>query len=321
MSFSLPNPDSPTNGQPLDASPILANLVAIQEAIDSFDGSQIESKSIVETALADAINPRLRADETIANFVYSGCVWAAVSGFTATMTGGTIYVNGFRVIVSGVGSETFAASEDTYIDIDDLGNITYQGVSNGSAAPALTANSIRVAKVITSGSAVSSVVQVGSDSLGDIIYPIGAASAKGLQNPVKFSVYWLAGEVAYLNASGETIKFETKSFDTGDNYSTSTFEFTAPINGFYLFTTQVGIDAGSTIYTNVALLKNGSAIAEYADGATSGSQTNPTPAVTKLVQCAAGDTISVQAFTQNSGIGVNGGITQTFFDGFLVSAT
>lgn len=171
MSFSLPNPTSPTNGQPLDATPILANLVAIEQAIDSFDGSQVQAKSVTEQALADAINPRLRGLETLANFVYTGCVWSSVSGLAGTMTSGTIYVNGYRVIVTAIGSETFPASNDTYVDIDYLGNVTYQSTSNGGSAPALTANALRVAKVITGSSTVSSVVQTGIDSNNVQIYP------------------------------------------------------------------------------------------------------------------------------------------------------
>lgn len=159
MSFSLPNPSTPENGQPLDASPVLANFLAVEAAIDSFDGSQLQAKSITEQALADAINPRLRGLDTLNNFVSSGCIWSATSGLSGAMTGGTIYVNGYRTIVNGVGSETFGASSDTYVDIDYLGNITYQSVSNNSASPSLTANSIRVAIIVTNGSGITLVNQ------------------------------------------------------------------------------------------------------------------------------------------------------------------
>ncbi len=169
MPFSLPNPSVPTNGQLGDATPILQNELAIAQAISAFDGSQINAKSVVEGALADAINSRLRGLETLANFVYSGCIWSAVSGLNGTMTGGTIYVNGYRTIITGVGSNTFASSTDTYIDIDYLGNLTYNAVANNATAPSLTANALRVAKVVTSGVAVTSVVQTGWDSLGNPI--------------------------------------------------------------------------------------------------------------------------------------------------------
>lgn len=171
MSFSLPNPAVPTNGNPLDATPVLANLIAIEQAIDSFDGSQIQAKSVTEQALADAVNPRLRGSENLNNYVDSGCTFSTVSGLAVTMTGGTIYVNGYREVVSSVGSETLTASEDIYVDIDYLGNITYNGVSNGASAPSLTANSIRVAKIVTGASSVSSITITGIDSNNVQIYP------------------------------------------------------------------------------------------------------------------------------------------------------
>lgn len=177
MSFTLPYPTTPTNGQTGDATPILANFVAIQQAIASFDGSQLQSKSVTEAALADAINPRLRYSETLSNFVQSGCVWTAVSGLQGTMTGGTVYVSGYRVIVSGVGSNTFDASKDVYVDVDYLGNITYNEVSNGSSAPSLAVNSVRLAKVITGASSISSIIQSDTDGGSNPIYPTSSIGA------------------------------------------------------------------------------------------------------------------------------------------------
>ncbi len=159
MSFSLPNPTVPTNGQSLDATPVLANLVAIEQAIDSFDGSQVQSKSIVEGALADAINPRLRDNDLFSEFVMSGCVWSATTGLAATMTGGIVYVNGYRTVVSAIASHTFTASKDTYVDIDYLGNVTYNETTNGGTPPSITANSVRAALVVTGSSSVSNVTQ------------------------------------------------------------------------------------------------------------------------------------------------------------------
>lgn len=190
MSFLLPNPSVPTNGQPGDATPILQNELAIAQAIASFDGSQIQNGSVQSAALADNINPQVRGAETLANFVYSGCLWSLVSGFSGTMTGGVIYVNGFRTIVSGVGANTFAASSDTYVYISNLGNITYQAVSNNAASPSATPNAVLVAIIVTNGSTItvinqgtlsltaSSVAPVVSsntlwkfDTLGNAIYP------------------------------------------------------------------------------------------------------------------------------------------------------
>lgn len=169
MALNPPFPNSPKNGDALDASPVLANLQAVYDAIQSFDGSQIASKSVVEAALADAINPRLRGSETLTPFVASGLVWTAGAGLLGSMTSGVLYYNGYRKTVNAISNHTFTASKDTYIDIDYLGNVYYTEVANGATSPALTANSTRIAKVVTNGSAITSVVQTGKDSLGNWI--------------------------------------------------------------------------------------------------------------------------------------------------------
>jgi hypothetical protein len=199
LSLTLPNPGQPAFNSALASGPVLANINAIAQAIQAFDGSQIVSGSVVAAALAANINPNTLLHDTISPFVQSGCIWAAVSGLAGTMTGGIIYVGPsgsiLRVVVNGVGSHTFTASQDTYIDIDYNGNITYSGVANGASSPNLTANSIRVAKIITSGSAITNVLQgawngtvitstsfgyCGFDSLGNSIYNVDpSATAVG----------------------------------------------------------------------------------------------------------------------------------------------
>jgi hypothetical protein len=190
MTLVLPYPNTPTNGQPGDPVPINANFTAITQAIQDFDGSQIAAGSVADSALATNIDPITRGNETVADFVFTGCVWSSVSGLSGTCTGGTYYVNGNRIVFPGVVSHTFTASKDTYVDLDYLGNVTYSAVSNNAASPSITANSIRVAIVITGASSItfvntgqidstlsgfapviSSVSLTTTDSLGNLIYP------------------------------------------------------------------------------------------------------------------------------------------------------
>lgn len=180
MALVLPNPGVPQNGQPLDATPLLANQTAITQAIQSFDASQVQAGTLVAAAFNASINPNTLLKETTRPFVSIGLVWSTISGLNGGMTSGVMYYNGIRVSVNSVSSNTFTASKDTYIDIDVNGNITYQAVTNGAAAPALTASSIRVAKVVTSGSAITSIVITGYDSLLNPIYPKGDISAANL---------------------------------------------------------------------------------------------------------------------------------------------
>lgn len=186
MAFVLPNPTVPTNGQSLDATPVLQNFTAIAQAIQSFDGSQIQSGSIVASALNASINPNTLLKETTYDFIYTGCVWSSVSALNGTMTSGTVYINGIRVTVNSIATQAFTANRDTYVDVDVNGNVTFQAVANNAASPSLAANSIRLGIVISGGAALSSFNQGDpaatapvissvnlsvSDSLGNLICP------------------------------------------------------------------------------------------------------------------------------------------------------
>ena len=170
MSLILPYPGKPANGDTLDASIVQANITAIAQAIQSFDASQISPGTLTAAAFAASINPNTLLKENSSNFVSSGCIWSIVSGLQGTMNSGILYVNGLRVSSGGVGSYNFTASHDTYVDIDYNGNLYYQPVANGAASPNLTANAVRVAKIVTNASAITSIVQSGLDSLTNSIY-------------------------------------------------------------------------------------------------------------------------------------------------------
>lgn len=190
MPLVVPNPTVPTNGQALDATPLLANLQAVYQAIQSFDASQVAAGTLTASAFNAAINPNTRANEMTFPFISAGCNWSIVSGLNATMTSGTIYVNGIRVTVNSVASNPFLVNTDNYIDIDVNGNVTYQSVANNAASPAITANAIRVAIIVTGGSItfinqgqndiglsgfapiVSSTSVSVTDTLGNLIHPM-----------------------------------------------------------------------------------------------------------------------------------------------------
>ena len=79
-----------------------------------------------------------------------------ISGMTAPtsvdlthiISSGIAFINNKRVSTSDT-SKTYTASKDTYVDVDDAGTFTFIEVANGADAPALTANSIRIMKVVT----------------------------------------------------------------------------------------------------------------------------------------------------------------------------
>ncbi len=177
MALTLPFPTAPTNGDPLNATPILANILAIAQAIQAFDGSQVVAGTLIASAFAASINPNTIGNEQTFPFVASGMVWSGDSyGSTlnGSMTAGVMYVNGIRVSVGSIAAHAFAASKDTYVDIDVNGNVTYTANTNNTASPALAANSIRVAIIITGAGSIANAASV-NQGQESIVLPFAAS--------------------------------------------------------------------------------------------------------------------------------------------------
>jgi len=123
-------------------------------------GTIVEMNATAED-FTDALNTpndiRLRAADTIEDFIAEGLVWSQTSGLTGEMTAGVAYINGYRVVMDAVASYVFPTSKDIYIDLDYGGTLYYEDETNGAAQPALNAVRLRIAKVVTDGSGITSV--------------------------------------------------------------------------------------------------------------------------------------------------------------------
>lgn len=127
-------------------------------------------------------SPITRDDETSTDFVQTGLVWsgdAYASTRVASMTAGTVYINGRRILISAVVSRTFTASKDTYVDIldnaDGTGTLVYTEATNNATAPALAANSIRIAIIITGASNIANVGSINQGEPGKLL-PIASST-------------------------------------------------------------------------------------------------------------------------------------------------
>lgn len=134
--------------------------------------------------------------ESFFDFVASGMDWsgdAYASTRNASMTSGVMYIGGRRLTATAVSARSFTASKDTYVDASDNGDgtvlLTYTEVANNAASPALAANSVRIAIIVTGASNIaaagsvnqgqenkvlpiaSSVAYTVTDSLGNLICP------------------------------------------------------------------------------------------------------------------------------------------------------
>jgi hypothetical protein len=123
---------------------------------------------------------------SFSNFVKSGGVWSIQSGLAGNMTAMTLFIAGVEYSQALVTGHTFAASSDTYVDYTAGTGLAFNAVANNAASPALAANSVRIAIIVTSGAAITSINQGApnvtapvassitysvTDSLGNMIYP------------------------------------------------------------------------------------------------------------------------------------------------------
>lgn len=235
--------------------------------------------------------------DTITNFVVSGGIVAISSGFVGTFSDIVYYIAGRRYTKTTVANKTYTASKDTYLDIDINGNITYTEVTNGAAAPALAANNIRLGKVVTSGAAITSIVQNDSDSLGNPMRPRGPISTNQVQSSCAFRMY----RTAALNSPAGTtgaMAFDTKEFDLGNNCNTTTGAFTVPFDGIYSLTGHVSLGSANTGIFIVLIGKNGGDLIRGVDIRV--NSTNKSGMVSETVKLAAGDVITIRVFTDVS---------------------
>ncbi len=326
MGLILPNPNYPANGDTLDATQLYQNQQAITEAIQSFDGSQINAGTVQAAALATNADPQQLFGDGWDNFVSSGCTWSGSgSSLVGSMSAGVIYQKSpaglmIRIPVSAIGSYTFTASQDTYIDLDYNGNPYYLPVANNAAAPALTANAQRIAKIVTNGTGITSIVQLGTDSLGNFIYRTSGNKTKFqyATNPYKFSVYRNATLNTGATNTWQLLTFDTETFDTGSNYSTSTGKFTAPISGFYQFNVSTGIYTASSFF-GIGIYKNGSLLTQPIGFYVPSTGSNYNYAFSRMLELASGDYIQIYTYCSIATQTINVGDSQTFFEGFLVS--
>jgi hypothetical protein len=112
---------------------------------------------------------------TFFSHVQSGYKIPTSANLTATIATGVAIVNGKYVSRTAV-SKAFTASKDTYVDLLDDGTLVYIAVAN-NATTGMTlsvnsdgSNALRLAKVVTSGTAITSVQQSFLDPLGNSIY-------------------------------------------------------------------------------------------------------------------------------------------------------
>jgi hypothetical protein len=250
--------------------------------------------------------------------------WGAVN--LASMVTGNLPVDNLDSGTSA-SSSTFWRGDGTWATPSGAGNVT--GPSSAISGDVATYNGTTGTLIEDSGIASSnlallngtqtfSALNTFSDGIdvsgGTVTFPTGSISSKALTNPYKFRV-WANGGQTIDNTFTDVVQFNNKSYDTGSNFSTSTYQFTAPAAGYYQFNARIG-NFGTSYTTEIALAVNGTT-------ASRGGYVNGVATVSDCLELSSGQTVEVLAYSSGSQtLGDTGSDSSLcYFSGFLVSAT
>lgn len=158
-----------TDGTGIDASDVNTPFNAIYNEFNgNISSDNILNGSIAPADLTASANIEQFRQDACVDFIVSGLGVTTSAGLIGAIASGVVYIGGIRLAPTGNPSKTFTASKDTYVDLDTGGGLVYTEVTNGAASPALTSGYFRLAKVVTSGVAITSIEITGFDSLGNV---------------------------------------------------------------------------------------------------------------------------------------------------------
>lgn len=197
------------------------------------------------------------SDTLLNNFVVSGGKVAIVSGLTGSFSNIVFYYNGLRYAASSIANKVYTINKDTYVDISTTGVVTYVEVANGATSGmALTANSVRVAKVVTNGSAITSISRTAQDPLFNPIYPQNIAT-----KPVTHLRYT---SNAYSNPPiNLVIPYANRVYDAKNEWDTVNCKLTVTEPGLYQMAARIwwgSAGAGSTESAEIGIRRNSSTV-------------------------------------------------------------
>lgn len=224
--------------------------------INSINSANIVDDSLDEADMADNINPRIRTYEGAScEFVDDGLLPATSASLSTTISAGTAYPRGYRCDKASATNKTYGASLWTWTDIDQNCDFQYPTAAIGGATPAVSTNSIRLARVSTDATTVNTVtdLRVTSCSQGafsDLASTTGAASnldevLKTGKNRASADNGWVQG--LRVSWDGLTTTFTVKPGSAYINgyYRVNTVDTSVPQTADAPSTGTSGLDTGA----------------------------------------------------------------------------
>ena len=125
----------------------------------NIEAVNIKDGTLVAADFATSASPITRTDEQIGDYTFTGHLPVTDATLTSDISAGTSYVNGYRCATAAT-SKTYTASKDTWVYIDQNSAFQYVETAVGASAPTTPANSLLLAKVTTSGAAITVVTDL-----------------------------------------------------------------------------------------------------------------------------------------------------------------
>ena len=165
-------PYNPSSGDVIKAGTVIDpgynqnNETIVNEVnnITGGDDGNIAAGTVTEVNMADDANPRVRWADAFGDYVVYGLLPATSATLTSDISAGRCYTQGYYIDKT-VYSKTYEANKDTYVDIHTNGQYSFIVMPNGSGAPSIPTSAQRLAKVVTNGSAITSVEDLRVTSL------------------------------------------------------------------------------------------------------------------------------------------------------------
>ncbi len=155
------------------------------------------------------------------------------------------------------------------------------------------------------------------------LWNITSEGTRTIPSQPKFSAY---APTNIYNTTGDntlyTVVFGAKRFDTGDNFNPSTGIFTAPVEGYYFFTSTVAVSSLIKVSSiNIRLIANnttfiGSIFNGYADRSVSDQLTLTISCLAFMTPSSTAQVI-IQGGKTTKTVSITGNPQFTFFHGFL----
>ena len=128
-----------------------------------------------------------------------------------------------------------------------------------------------------------------------------------------------------ISASTDTlVQFNTERYDLGSNFNTSTYAYTPPTAGYYLFNLGASFRGGANTNLarcNLSIAKGGSTYMDWEKDFSASYVLNAGTAISKLIHCTNTDaiTVFVNVTDQSGNPSIAGTITNSYFEGYRVA--